>query len=317
MFLTTNPPSPEQIDPELIQAVTNLDSCKRSAADILKLSDIDRRSAHAIMPKIRALQIDARRFAVRQMVEQSEANVELNFSRVLRQFLNDPDVEVRVLAIQGLWEDESVLFLDQLLEMLTAEDDPLVRETIVESLGRFSYLASVGSVDDERSTRIHDTLMGIYYSAEPVSVRRRALESLAHFCDDVDVEKAIADAFDSIMHDLRISAIYAMGRNLSDRWLPTVIGEMQDSDPEVRFEAARALGEFGDERAVSQLLDLIDDEDVEVQMAAIGALGQIGGKVAIGALRRLARSNDPVLDDAVQDALSQATIVNDPARLTP
>ncbi len=317
MFFTTNPPSPEHIDPELIQAVSNLNTGKRSATDVLKLSDIDRASAFGVMPAIKALPVEARRFVVRQMVEQSETNVELNFSRVLRQLLNDPDIEVRVLAIQGLWEDETVLFMDQLLDMLALEDDSLVRETIAESLGRFGYLASVGELDDERSRRIHDTLMNIYRSDEPVAVRRRALESVAYFGDDEEIEDAIAEAFDSIMHDLRISAIFSMGRNLSERWLPTVLSEMQDSDPEVRFEAARASGEFGDERATSQLLDLLDDEDAEVQMAAIGALGQIGGKVAVGALRRLVRTGDPVLGDAAQDALSQAMIVNDPTRFSP
>ncbi len=317
MFFTTNPPSPDHIDPELIQALTSLNAENRSAADVLKFSDIDRPTAFGVMPAIRSLSTDARRFLAQQMVEQSEANVELNFSRVLRNLLNDPDAEVRVFAVQGLWEDESVLFADQLLDLLVLEDEPAVREAIVVSLGRFAYLAALGKMGDEQSLRIRDTLMDIYLSNEQVAVRRRALESVAYFSDDDDVESAIAAAFDSIMHDLRISAIFSMGRNSSDRWLSTVLGEMQDDDAEVRFEAARASGEIGDEQAVTQLLDLTDDEDAEVQMAAIGALGQIGGKVAVGALRRLLRQNDPVLSEAVEEALSQAMITDNPMRLAP
>ena len=316
MFFTTNPPSPEDLDPELIQAISELSSGKRRATDVLKLSDIDRGTAAAILPMLRSLPTDARRFVARQMLEQSETNVELDFSRVMRQFVEDSDAEIRVLAIQGLWEDETPYFADQLLKMLETEFDPAVRGAIVEGLGRFSYLAVIGNIDDERASRIHQTLMDIFQSDEQVAVRRRALESLAYF-DDEEVEEAIAEAFDSIIHDLHISSIFSMGRNLSPRWFPTVVSEMQNSDPEIRFEAVRASGEIGDERTVDLLLDLVDDEDAEVRMAAIAALGQIGGKVAVGALRRLARDGDPVARETAQEALNQALTSNDPMRLLP
>lgn len=316
MFFTTNPPTPDQIDPELVQILTELDAGKRSAVDVARFSDVDRLNAVGIMPLIRALPVDARRFLVRQMLEQSETNLQLNFSRVLHHLLDDSDDEVRVLAIQGLWEDENSLFADRLLNMLTTEFESAVREAIVVSLGRFGYLAATGSLDESRSNQIRSTLLEVFQSSDQIAVRRRALESLAYF-SDTEVEEAISEAYDSILHDLRISAIFSMGRNLSLRWLPTVLELLQDSDPEVRFEAARVSGEFGDERAVTQLLDLIHDEDPEVQTAAVSALGQIGGKVAVGALRQLARSDDLVLGDAAQDALSQAMTVNDPMRLSP
>lgn len=316
MFFTTNPPPPDQIDPELVEALAELGEGKRSAVDVARFSDVDRVTAVGVMPRIRALPVDARRFLVRQMLEQSETNLQLDFSRILQHLLDDPDEEVRVLAIQGLWEDENALFADRLLSMLATEFESAVREAIVVSLGRFSYRAATGSLDEERSSQLRNTLLNVFQSSESVAVRRRALESLSYF-GDIEVEEAISEAFDSILHDLKISAIFSMGRNLSNRWLPTVLELLQDSDPEVRFEAARASGEFGDERAVTQLLDLIHDEDPEVQSAAVGALGQIGGKVAVGALRRLARSDDLVLGDAAQDALSQAMTINDPMRLSP
>ncbi len=316
MFFTTNPPSPEDLDPELIQAISELTSGKRNASDVLKLSDIDRGTAAAIMPTLRSLPVEARRFVVRQMLEQSETNVELSFARVQGQFVEDPDAEVRVLAIQGLWEDENPRLADLLLGMLDTEFDAAVREAIVDGLGRFAYLASVGRLDNERASRIHDRLIEIFQSEELVAVRRRALESAAYFEDD-EVEEAISEAFDSIIHDLHISSIFAMGRNLSERWFSTVLVEMQDPDAEIRFEAVRAIGEFGDERAVNLLLDLVDDEDAEVRMAAVTALGQIGGKVSVGALRRLARDGDAATRETAQEALNQATVSIDPMRLSP
>ncbi len=317
MFFTTNPPNPDQVDPELIQALTSLKSGELNAIDVQKLSDIDRATAHAIRPMLRDLPVESRRFVARQVLEQAEPNVELNFSRLLRILIADPDVEVRALAIQGLWEDESASFADQLIEMLRHEQDPVVREAIAESLGRFAYLATTGDIDEDRADRIRDVLLDLYYTDDSAATRKRALESVAYYSNDADVEDAISEAFDSILHDMRIGAIFSMGRNLSEKWFPTLLGEMQDPDPEIRFEAARASGEFGDERAISQLLDMVADEDSEVRMAAVGALGQIGGKVAVGALRRLVKSGDPVLSDLAEEALNQAMITNDPMRLQP
>ncbi len=317
MFFTTNPPNPDQLDPELSQALTSLKSGNLNAVDVLKFSDIDRATLHAVLPMLRELPVESRRFVARQMLEQSEANVELNFSRLQRSFLSDTDVEVRALAIQGLWEDESTSFADQLLDMLRTEQDPIIREAIAEALGRFAFLATTGEIDEELGDRIRDVLLDLYYTDDVSSTRKRALESVAYFGDDVDVEDAISEAFESVLLDMRTGAIYSMGRNLSEKWLPVVLEELQDPDPEVRFEAARATGEFGDERAVDQLLDLVEDEDTEVRTAAVGALGQIGGKVAVGALRRIVKANDPVMRDAAQEALNQALITNDPARLQP
>ena len=43
---------------------------------------------------------------LREMVEQAETHVDLNFHAVLRTLLADADAQVRRLAIEGLWEDE-------------------------------------------------------------------------------------------------------------------------------------------------------------------------------------------------------------------
>ncbi|HVB64704.1 MAG TPA: HEAT repeat domain-containing protein [Nitrolancea sp.] len=279
-----------------------------------KLSDIDRATAHAAAALWSQIPTDVRRFVARQMVEQAEANLELNFSRMLSIALDDPDAEVRTSAIQGLWEDESNDLLNRLLLLLESETEPLVREAIAEALSAYSYLALLEELDDEDVERVRRALLDLYQSDEPIAVRKRALESLAYFPDDLEVEDAIDEAFGSQYHDLRVGAIFAMGRNVSERWFGVLLGEMQDEDAEIRFEATRAIGMFGDERAVSLLIDMVDDEDREVQLAVIGALGAIGGTVAVGTLRRILRSEDSVINDAAQEALTEATIATDPLR---
>ncbi|HET9015484.1 MAG TPA: HEAT repeat domain-containing protein [Thermomicrobiaceae bacterium] len=307
MFFTTNlPPS----DPETERLVARLHEIRdgsRSTAVVAEFSDLDRRAAVRLAPVWRELPVDARRFAVRAMIDLAESDVELNFARILRLAAADPDAEVRALAIGGLWEDESTLVLDDLLARLATEDEAAVREAMVVALGRFNYRASVEELDEPHAAAIRAALLDVVHSNESVGVRRRALESLAYLSNDPEVDDAIAGAFESPYRDLRVSALFAMGRNLNRRWFDTVLEELESDDAEFRYEAAKASGEYGDSRAVDPLLELIDDEDREVQLAAVGALGQIGGRMALSALRRLARSEDEVLRDAAADALEQST----------
>lgn len=306
MFFTTNQPANSPEAGRLTALLQGFASGRRVTSDVVQLSDLGR----GVIPVLRSawpsLPLDARRYIVRQMVDLAESNLALHFGQVFHVALMDADAEVRALAISGLWEDESASFLDQLLQMAETEREPVVREVIAQALGRFAYLVVTGRLDSETGRRIRHTLLSIFRPGEPVAVRRRALESLAYYPDDTRVDQLIAESYASPIHDLRVSAVFAMGRNLDRRWLPDVLAELENDDPEFRFEAAKASGEFGDSSAVDPLLTLIDDEDREVQSAAIGALGQIGGQRCVNILRRLAESDDIVVRQAADEALSQA-----------
>ncbi|HEU5424751.1 MAG TPA: HEAT repeat domain-containing protein [Nitrolancea sp.] len=315
MSFTSSPseqdrPSVEELN-EILRAAA---AGEHSAARAARLSDLDASSGRELWRLWQRIPVDARRYLVREMVELSESNVELNFARVLRMALDDPDAEVRALAVSGLWENESNLLLDQFLDLLAVEPEPVVRETLAQALGQFAYRCALAEVDGDRSERVRQALLDLFRSNESIGVRRRALESLAYFDDDEEVEELIAEAYDSLHHDLRVSALFAMGRNLADRWLEPVLEGLEDEEAELRFEAARASGEFGDQRAVDLLLNLVADEDREVQFAAITALGQIGGKLAVQALGRLARSDDEPIAELAREAQTQALQVNDPLR---
>lgn len=309
--------SHEQSSPDadrIIEILNAIAAGRRSAADVAQLSDLGRVAALRVGSTWNRLPVDARRYLVRQMVELAETNLALNFSRVLKIAMRDPDAEVRARAIAGLWEDESPQFVDDLLAAAEVEQDPAVRESIVVALGRFAYLAATAELDERRSAMVRRVLLDSVRSDEPVGIRRRSLESLSYLSSDREVAECIAEAYGSLIHDMQVSALFAMGRNLDERWLPTLLAELGSDDPEVRYEAAKACGEFGDERAVEPLLDLLEDEDREVQLAAVGALGQIGGKAATNVLRRLSRSDDAPVRDAAEDALAQALNEADPLR---
>lgn len=298
----------------IAELITEYANGAKAAPIAAKISDLSRSDARELAGNWQRLSTGQRRGLVRSMIDQAEANVELNFTRALQVAARDADPETRALAIGGLWEDESWATAEVLLGLLDNEADEAVREAIVVALGRYAYLAATDELDDERRSLIRSVLLNASRPDEAVSVQRRAIESIAYLCDDPEVSRLITEAYESPERALRVSALFAMGRNLDSNWLATAMSELSNEDPEFRYEAAKTCGEFGDERAVGPLLDLIDDEDREVQLAAVGAIGQIGGKTATNVLRRLRQSEDEVLRDAADDALVNASYAADPLR---
>jgi len=312
MSFTTDQQANRRDAKRLTDLLDSFAAGRRLPSDVARLSDLGRNLIPIVRSAWPVLPLDVRRYLVRTMVDLAESNPRLNFNRVLQVAVGDPDPEVCAVAIAGLWEDESTEWLSQLLQTATTARDPVVREAIAVALGRFAYLAETDAIGDEAKSGVREALMVLQGPDEPVSVRRRALESLAYFSNDPGVDELIANAYASPVHDLRVSAVFSMGRNLDSRWLSSILLEMDNDDPEFRYEAARAAGEFGDPSAIDPLLTLIDDEDREVQLAAIEALGQIGGRSSVDVLRRLSHSKDTVVSDAAAEALTYSLREADP-----
>ncbi|MEK7277456.1 MAG: HEAT repeat domain-containing protein, partial [Chloroflexota bacterium] len=143
-----------------------------------------------------------------------------------------------------------------------------------------------------------------------VEVRRRALESVS-FSGRREVTAAIDAAYESGPELMRVSALHAMGRNLDgERWGPTVLNELTNGNPLLRFEAARAAGELQLEEALPPLGDLLDDDDREVQEAGIRALGELGGREAERLLERRLETADEELAELIEDALAEAEFMD-------
>ena len=151
--------------------------------------------------------------------------------------------------------------------------------------------------------------------AESMHVRARALESASILGGHVTVMGAIDDFFDDDDAGFRSTAIYAMGRSLQARFLPTILNETSSDDAEIRYEAARAAGFLGDTEALPVLAELARDEDAEVRQAAINAMGEIGGTAAHRYLRRLAEEASDTEIELIEAAMEDASIVRDPLLL--
>jgi HEAT repeat protein len=187
-----------------------------------------------------------------------------------------------------------------------------VRTSAVRALSRFSVLAVEEEIGPEWFDRLRDHLVALVREGESGEVQRRALEALAVYSDDREVEGLIDAAYASSDLAVRMSALYAMGRNLSRRWFDTVLAEIDSPVAGLRYEAVKASGAFGDRRAVPRLVERLGDDDREVQLAAIGSLGQIGGSASMTILKRLATSGDDIVREAAEEALDEAAFMSNP-----
>ncbi|HTE85331.1 MAG TPA: HEAT repeat domain-containing protein [Dehalococcoidia bacterium] len=250
------------------------------------------------------LDADRRVQILNQLNDLAEDNPELNFDAVYLASLQDRDPRVRTAALDGLWEYEERELIPILVGLLRGDEDAEVRAAAALSLGRFVVLGEFGSLRPSDVTVVEDALTeSINDLGEIEDVRARALESIGARSEPW-VRDLITDAYSGESHRMQVSAIHAMGRSCDEEWLPEVIQQLQNEDPEIRYEAATAAGMIGDESTVPHLAFLVHDEDTEVQEVAIEALAEIGGPEARGILTRALTSGDPLAQDAARDALA-------------
>ncbi|MFQ3565406.1 MAG: HEAT repeat domain-containing protein [Aggregatilineales bacterium] len=276
------------------------------------LSDLSESEVKQIERVWTRLNTATRRKLMRALVEVGETNFEMDYSAIGMLGLNDEDASVREAAIDVLWEHESIALMDRLIALARTDKARSVRASAASALGRFVLSGELGDLDSAAFTRVQTAVLDILFDdEEDIDVRRRALEAIAN-CSNEVVSEAIEDAYRSNDRRLQVSALFAMGRTCDQRWETIVLRELENPDPEMRYEAARAAGELELEEAVLPLSRLAFDRDVEIRDVAIWALGEIGGKEALRVLTVLERdahaSNNRDLLTAVKDAIHTAQL---------
>jgi len=248
---------------------------------------------------------------VKILGELAEENFDLNFDAIFLLALNDSDTEVQTAGIQGLWENESPTLIPLFIHLLKEGQTSGVRAASAKAMGRFVYLGEIEEIDETAQFMAEQALLeAIKRQGEDTDVVRRAIESIA-FSGQDGVGEIIENAYFHEEAPMRISALFAMGRNYNKRWAKFVIPELDNQNPEFRFEAARACGELELEAAVDRLIQLIGEEtDTEVQLNAIWALGQIGGNSARKTLEDLTQVSDLALNEAAEDALNELLVMS-------
>lgn len=245
----------------------------------------------------------------------AEADATATFEEVFLLATEDPDEEVRLAALRGLWDYDEEAFVPTLIQIMDSDSSAPVRAEAAIILGKFAMLGELEELEPETTDLVRRALLAVWNSPdEDVEVRRRALESVSCLATD-EVNEMIQAAYSDKDERMNISAVYAMGQTLDDMWAPYVLKELKNPRPEMRYEAAHAAGELTLTDAIPTLLDLAHDADAEVRVAAITALGNIGGERAVEALLSLARSADEATRDAALDALELAIFAEDPLSL--
>lgn len=252
---------------------------------------------------------------VSRLVELAEDNVELDFDGVFKCCLKDQDAAVRCKAIEGMWESEEPSLINYLADMLEHDSSEKVRAAAVAAMGKFAMLAEHEKLRSSYKSRIFQALLAVVDDeSQDIEIRRRALEAVSPL-NFPQVHKAIEEGYQSDNPELRVSAIYAMGRNCDSSWLPILLRELVSASAEMRYEAAVACGELGEEEAVPRLIELINDPDSNVQLAAIQALGKIGGSEAKGWLQECLNSSIELIRQAAEQALYELEVMEDPLSL--
>ncbi|HEY7268969.1 MAG TPA: HEAT repeat domain-containing protein [Dehalococcoidia bacterium] len=294
------------------------DSEKRlTSQQLISFGDLSVDERLAFADAWRDIEPSRRLRVLSDLTDLAEDNVELNFDAVFKIALDDEESEVRLAAIQGLYEYEGADLVPTLSMLLREDPDPEVRRESAVALGRYALAAEFDKLDPRDADAVREVLTECVEDVEEDEiVRARALEALGALSgeDTQNLIESVYEEGDNLW--LRVGAVDAMGRSCDEVWLPIVMRELENTAPQMRHAAAFAAGSIGDEMAVEPLMEMAaNDPDTEVQRVAIAALGEIGGRRAQVALRNLLLTGDDDLHDDIQEALRNIEFGDDPLRV--
>ena len=278
---------------------------------LFRLSDMSERDFEQFQQQWAKTTAERRRQVVQHLADLTEENFSVEFSPVFSLGLQDQSADVRLAALEGLWDSEEQHLVPLIIQLM--QNDPLVavRKAATDTLAHFVLLGEWKQLPAHVEEEVVATLINQFQDpATPHLVRCAAIASLGSSSNS-NVPHLIRKAYQSDNHELMISAVFAMGNNADERWLPIILDEMESHDPLMRAEAARAAGEIGSEEAMEMLKLLLDDEEGEVIEAAIEALGKMGGDEALYLLRQaLEDERMEAYHEQIEDALEETELWN-------
>lgn len=243
---------------------------------------------------------------------------------VLREYLEDEDAEVRSLALDGLWDYPVPELIAPLFERAMEDPSQEVRSKAIVTLGRYIYEGSMADYDfdwgameelmredelpKEDFIKVKKFLLELARDeSQPLDSRRFAIEAIS-FLNEPKVQDLIEAAYVHPDVKMKVSAIFAMGRQGDQQWADTLLKELDSEVQELQYEAVRAVGEAYLDKAIPRLkeLALVDDKDLKLE--AIWALGKIGGEGVSEFLQDLADDEDKEIREVAEAALEELNL---------
>lgn len=244
-----------------------------------------------------------------------------DFLPLLGQLLDDQDAEVRKLAVTALWEYPEVEVIDWLFEIIRHDPSQEVRSKAVATLGRFVYEGEMADYDfpwgpedleslpQEDFLRVTQFLLDLYRDKnQSLETRRFAVEALS-FLMESEVVEVIREAYEHPDQKMKLSAVFAMGRNGNEAWSSTLLNELESSVPEMQYEATRAAGEYCLVEAAPILMRLAQSGDQELALEALWSLGKTGGPGVRSFLEECATSGDSDVVEISEAALGELELL--------
>ena len=295
---------------ELVRALKCADLTSQTVVPstlVYGLSDLTGEEFRSLAPVWSRLSADVKHRILRALNEASETLFELNYREIALGCLSDESSFVRSTSIDLLWMDESVETMRRLIDLAESDPDIAVRAEALASLGRFILLGEYEDVPADLAASAQELTYRLHTDAgQPVEIRRRALEALAN-SSHAEVKPLIRAAYADGNHDLKLGAVFAMGRSCSKDWQDLLMAELESADSELVYEAIRACGQIQLGESVQRIGEFTISDDREIQLMAIWSLGEIGGKRAFEVLSRLEeQAGDDETAKAVDEALDAA-----------
>ncbi len=253
---------------------------------LYRLSDLEGGDLTLFLETWPSLPVWRRQALMEDLLELGKADDLLSFENIGRKVISDEDPQVRLLAVQILWEFDERDLIPLYLQLLMSDPIAEVRAASASGLGQYVYLGEIDRLPAESLRDIEENLLQVLHHDQDNLVRCRALESLS-YSSRSEIAELIEEAFNSSDQELMASALIAMGRSMDSRWEKSILSMLNNTRPTLRAEAARAAGEIEIEDAVSSLIDLTTDSEEEVRTAAIWSLSEIGGERARHSLEKL------------------------------
>ena len=243
---------------------------------------------------------------------------------VLCDYLEDKDAEVRSLALDGLWDYPMPELIALLFEIARNDPSQEVRSKAIVTLGRYIYEGSMADYDfdwgameelmredelpEEDFLRVRDFLFELVRDeGQPLDSRRFAIEALS-FLNEPEVQDLIEATYTHPDVNMKVSAIFAMGRQGDQRWADPLLKELDSEVKDLQYEAVRAAGEACLDKAASRLKELALVDDKNLQLEAIWALGKIGGEDVSEFLYDLADDEDEEVREMAEAALEELNL---------
>lgn len=228
------------------------------------------------------------------------------FEPLYVRLMDDDSPKVRQEAIGALWEVADERHIEALMRRAEKDPDVGVRAKAASVLGIYIYDGAVeGVLKESQFIAVRSFLLDLAQSpSEDLLVRRMAIEALSFDADDA-VQDLIEWAYRRPEPEMRMSAIFAMGRSRNPRWIDAIMAELDSTDHALQLEAINAAGDAGIPAATPRLRVLAAAKDKEIAIAAVWALAHTAGPGAIETIEMLTQSDDEEVRHAANEALEE------------